>query len=185
MGFMALMLLLMTPVLTMGLLAQERSSGTIELLMTRPVRDWEIVIGKYLGSVGLVFLILIPTLQFPLIIELAGDPDWGIILAGYLGVILAVMAFISLGLFASSLTANHIAAGVIALFLLLFLWFIGVAAHAVSQNLGDLFKHISFVENLRDFSKGIIDTKAIIYFASLIGYALLATERSLGSRRAA
>ena len=184
-GFMVLVLLLVTPVLTMGLLAQEKASRTIELLMTRPVRDWEIVIGKFMGAAGLILLMLILTLQFPLIIELAGDPDWGLILAGYVGAILAVMSFLALGLFASSLTSNQIVAGVIALFLLLFFWFIGVASQAVSENLGDLFKHISFVENLQDFSKGIVDTKAVVYFVSLIGYALFATVRSLENRRAA
>lgn len=184
-AFMTVLLLFVTPVLTMGLLAQEKSSGTIELLMTRPVRDWEIVIGKYLGAVGLVLLILVLTLQFPLIVELAGDLDWGLILASYMGVILAVMAFLAIGVFASSLTANQIAAAVIGLFLLLVFWFIGAAAGAVSERLGDVFKHISLVENLLDFSKGIIDTKAIVYFATLIGYALFAAVRSLENRRAA
>lgn len=183
-GTMVFLMLMLTPVLTMGLLAQEKSSGTIELLMTRPVRDWEIVIGKYLAVVALILLIFGVTLEFPVILEIGGDLDWGMVLSGYIGVVLTVMAFLALGLFASSLTSHQIAAALIGIFMLLFFWLIGWVSYTVSENLGDVFKHISVLENFQDFSKGIIDTKAIVYFVSLIGYCLFATVRSLENRRA-
>ncbi len=183
-GFMVSMMLLLVPLLTMGLLSQEKSSGTIELLMTRPVRDWEIVMGKYLGALGLVLPIFIITLQFPLIIELGGDLDWGMVLANYIGLVLAVMAFLAVGLFASSLTSNQIVAAVLGFSFLVLFWFIGIASYAVTARLGDVFKHLSILENLLDFSKGIIDTKSIVYFVTLIAYALFATVRSLENRRA-
>ncbi len=183
-GTMVFVMLMLTPVLTMGLLAQEKSSGTIELLMTRPVRDWEIVIGKYLAAVALVLSILVLTLEMPLILEIGGDLDWGMVLSGYVGVVLVVMAFLALGLLASSLTSHQIAAALIGIFMLLFFWLIGWVSHSVSESLGDVFKHISVLENFLDFSKGIIDTKAIVYFVTLIGFALFATVRSLENRRA-
>lgn len=183
-GFMVSMMLLLVPLLTMGLLSQEKSSGTIELLMTRPVRDWEIVMGKYLGALGLVLPIFIITLQFPLLVELGGDLDWGMVLANYIGLVLAVMAFLAVGLFASSLTSNQIVAAVLGFSFLVLFWFIGIASYAVTERLGDVFKHLSILENLLDFSKGIIDTKSIVYFVTLIAYALFATVRSLENRRA-
>ncbi len=182
-GIMIFLALIITPMLTMGLLAQERASGTIELLMTRPVRDWEVVIGKFLGALGLIVLALLLTLEFPLILELAAKVDWGMVMAAYLGMLLVAMAFIALGLFASSLTANQIAAAIIAAFLLLFFWLVGILSYSVSQGLGDVLKHLSVLENFNDFSKGILDTKNVVYFLSLTFVGLFLSVRSVESRR--
>ena len=166
-GTMVFVTLMMTPILTMGLLSQERSSGSMEMLMTNPVRDIEVALGKYLAGLGMFALLCIISLEFPIIMSKYGDPDWGAIWSGYLGVFMAGMAFIALGLFASSLTSNQIAAAILGAFMLLFFWLIGWLSYSVNQNLGDIVKHISILENFQDFAKGIIDSKNIIFFLSL------------------
>lgn len=175
--------LMMAPVITMGLLSQEQATGSIEMLMTNPVRDVEVVLGKYLAAVALFIIVLAASLEFPLILEKFGDPDWGAILTGYIGVVLAGMAFLAVGLFASSLTANQIAAAILATLMLLFFWLIGWLGYSVSQSVGDVVRYLSVYENFQDFAKGIIDTRPLVFFASLTFYALLLTVRTLENRR--
>jgi ABC-2 type transport system permease protein len=175
--------LMMAPVLTMGLISQEQASGSIELLMTNPVRDVEVVLGKYVAAVALFGIVLVATLEFPLILEKFGEPDWGAILAGYIGVLLAGMAFIAVGLFASSLTSNQIASAVLGTLMLLFFWLIGWLGYSVSQGVGDVARYLSVYENFQDFAKGIIDTRPLVFFASLTFFALMLTVRTLENRR--
>jgi ABC-2 type transport system permease protein len=182
-GSMLFLALIIIPMLTMGLFAQERGSGTMELLMTRPVRDWEIVVGKFLAAVGLFVSVILLSLSYPVILDAVAEVDWAIILTGYLGLVLAGAAFVALGLFASSLTSNQIAAAILAVFMLLFFWLVGTLSYSVSQGLGDVFKHLSVLENYQDFSKGIIDTKNIIYFLSLIFVGLFLAVRTVENRR--
>ena len=182
-GSMLFLTLFIIPMLTMGLLAQERASGTMELLMTRPVRDWEVVVGKFLATVSLFASVIIISMSYPVILEVVAKVDWAMILTGYLGLLLAGAAFAALGIFASSLTSNQIAAAIIAVFMLLFLWLIGTLSYSVSQSLGDVFKHLSVMENYQDFSKGIIDTKNILYFLSLIFVSLFLAVRTIENRR--
>ncbi len=182
-GSMLFLALIIIPMLTMGLFAQERGSGTMELLMTRPVRDWEIVVGKFLAAVGLFVSVILLSLSYPVILDTVAEVDWAIVLTGYLGLVLAGAAFVALGLFASSLTSNQIAAAILAVFMLLFFWLVGTLSYSVSQGLGDVFKHLSVLENYQDFSKGIIDTKNIIYFLSLIFVGLFLAVRTVENRR--
>ena len=182
-GSMLFLTLFIIPMLTMGLFAQERASGTMELLMTRPVRDWEVVVGKFLAIVSLFASVIIISLSYPVILEVVAKVDWAMILTGYFGLLLAGAAFAALGIFASSLTSNQIAAAIIAVFMLLFLWLIGTLSYSVSQSLGDVLKHLSVLENYQDFSKGIIDTKNIIYFLSLIFVSLFLAVRTIENRR--
>ncbi len=182
-GSMLFLTLFIIPMLTMGLFAQERASGTMELLMTRPVRDWEVVIGKFLAIVSLFASVIIISLSYPVILEVVAKVDWAMILTGYFGLLLAGAAFAALGIFASSLTSNQIAAAIIAVFMLLFLWLVGALSYSVSQSLGDVFKHLSVLENYQDFSKGIIDTKNILYFLSLIFVSLFLAVRTIENRR--
>ncbi len=182
-GTMVFITLMIAPVLTMGLLAQEQATGSIELLMTNPVREWEVVLGKYLAALGLFTLLLALSLEFPLIMEKYGDPDWGAVAVGYLGVLLAGAAFIAISLFASSLTSNQVAAAIIGAFMLLFFWLVGWISMAAGDTLGDIAKHVSIFNNFQDFDKGIVDSKPIVYFASLTGFALFLAVRSLENRR--
>ncbi len=182
-GSMLFLTLFIIPMLTMGLFAQERASGTMELLMTRPVRDWEVVVGKFLATVSLFASVIVISMSYPAILEVVAKVDWAMILTAYFGLLLAGAAFAALGVFASSLTSNQIAAAIIAVFMLLFLWLIGTLSYSVSQSLGDVFKHLSVLENYQDFSKGIIDTKNIIYFLSLIFVSLFLAVRTIENRR--
>lgn len=175
--------LIMLPVLTMGLLAQELNSGTFELLMTRPVSDIEVAVGKYLAAVGMYTIILLITLQYPIIFTVYGSPDWGQILVGYLGIYLAGLAFIAIGVFASSLTSNQIAAWLMATFMLLFFWLVGWLSFGNTTWIGTVAKNISVFENFGDFEKGIVDGKNVLYFLSLIVFFLFMTVRSLENRR--
>jgi len=180
---MVFLSLLMCPVITMGLLAQETNSGTYELLMTRPVHDVEVVVGKFLGAFGLYLAIIVVSLEFPLIFEGFGSPDWGQTLCGYVGIILAGMAFLAVGVFTSSLTSNQIAAWLMGLILLLFFWLIGWIGYGGSGLLGDVAKSLSSYENFGDLEKGVISSKNVLYFVTLIGFFLFLATRSLESRR--
>jgi ABC-2 type transport system permease protein len=180
---MVFLSLLLCPVITMALLAQETNSGTYELLMTRPVRDVEVIVGKYLGAVALYGIILIITLEFPLIFEGYGAPDWGQTLTGYLGILLTGMAFLAVGVFASALTSNQIAAWLMGSFMLLFFWLVGWLSYGASGAIAAVAKSLSVYENFGDFERGILDGKNFIYFLSLIGFFLFLATRALEGRR--
>lgn len=180
---MVFLSLLMCPVITMGLLAQETNSGTYELLMTRPVRDVEVIVGKFLGAFGLYLFMVIISLEFPLIFEAYGSPDWGQTLSGYLGIILAGAAFLAVGVFTSSVTSNQIAAWLLGTLLLLFFWLVGWIGMGGGGLIGDVAKSLSSYEHFGDLERGIIDSKSIVYFLSLIGFFLFLATRSLESRR--
>ena len=152
--------------------------------MTNPVRDIEVALGKYLAAIAMFALLCVISLEFPLILAKYGEPDWGAILAGYLGLLLCGMAFIAIGLFASSLTSNQIAAAVLGILFLLFFWLMGLLSRTGSPGLlGDVIEHVSILDNFEDFQKGIIDTKPVLYFLSVTGFALFLTVRTLESRR--
>ncbi|MGE5532128.1 MAG: ABC transporter permease subunit [Bacteroidota bacterium] len=180
---MVFLSLLLCPVITMGLIAQETNMGTYELLMTRPVHDYEVVIGKFLGALGLYLLIIFITLEFPLIYGVFGKPDWGLTFSGYIGIILTGMAFLAVGIFSSSLTSNQIAAWLMGSFMLLFFWLIGWLGAGGTSFIGDVAKSISVYENFQDFERGILSGKGIIYFVTLMGFFLFLATRSLESRR--
>lgn len=175
--------LLLCPVITMSIIAQETNSGTYELLMTRPVRDYEVVIGKYLGALALYLIIILITAEFPIIYALFGKPDWGQTLCGYLGIVLTGMAFIAIGVFTSSLTSNQIAAAAMGIFILLFFWLVGWIGAGGTGLIGDIAKSISVYENFQDFLRGILSGKALIYFVTLTGFFLFLATRALESRR--
>lgn len=180
---MILILLFVAPVLTMRLLAEEQRVGTIELLLTLPVRDWEVVVGKFLASLTLLAVMLAFTLHYPLILEFFGNPERGPILAGYMGLLLFGGALFSIGLFTSSLTENQIVAAVLAVGLNLLLWFSGALGDFTSPPLSVFFSYLSLAYHYPDFAEGVIDTKDVIYYLSVIVVGLFLATRVLGMRR--
>jgi ABC-2 type transport system permease protein len=180
---MVFITLMMAPVLTMSLLALERGRGTLELLMTRPVGDWSIVVGKYLAAVGLYASLLVVTLLFPVLMSVGGEMDWGMIFSGYLGLLCAGLAFLAIGLFGSSVTADQIAAALLSFFILLFFWIVGFVGQSVPAALGDLLNHLSFIDNYMEFARGVIDVKNVVFFLSVAGFFLFLAERIVESRR--
>ena len=185
-GFLAygsILLLLLASVLTMRLLAEEKKMGTLELLLTAPVRDSEVIMGKFLGSLGILTAMLALTFYYPILLMWFGDPDIGPIATGYLGLFLLGCTSLAVGLFASSLTSNQIVAVVIAGGILFALWFIGMAADLLPEALGEVIGYLSLYHHFPDFMRGVIDTRGIIYYLSITALFLFLAVRSLENSR--
>jgi len=178
-----LLLLLLASVLTMRLLAEERKMGTLELLLTAPVRDSEVIAGKFLGSLGILTAMLALTFYYPILLMWFGDPDWGPIATGYLGLFLLGSVSLAVGLFASSLTSNQLVAAVVAGGILFALWFVGMAADLLPEALGEVIGYLSLSYHFPDFMRGIIDTRGLIYYLSITVLFLFLAVRSLESSR--
>ena len=182
-GWGSILLLLLAPVLTMRLLAEEKKMGTMELLLTAPVRDNEVIVGKFLGSLGILTAMLALTFYYPLLLMWFGDPDWGPIATGYLGLFLLGGASLAVGLFASSLTSNQLVAAVVAGGILCALWFVGMAADLLPEALGEVIGYLSLYYHFPDLMRGVIDTRGIIYYLSITVLFLFLAIRSLESSR--
>jgi ABC-2 type transport system permease protein len=182
-GNFAVIFLFIVPALTMRLLAEEQRTGTMELMLTAPVRDSELVLGKFLGVFLLLLIMLAITLVYPLILVLAGNPDRGPILAGYLGVILQASALLSIGLLASSLTQNQIIAALLTFVVLLILWLADALGNFTQGRIGDLFRFLSITKHFDEFPRGVIDSRDILYFLSVTAAALFFTVQSVTARR--
>ena len=181
---MVITLLFLSPLVTMRLLSEERKSGTIETLMTDPVRDFEVVIGKFSAAMFFYIVLLIPTLSYVIILKKLGQPDIGPIISGYLGLVLIGGVFISLGLFCSSLSKNQIVAGSLSLVVLLFLWVIGWVGELMPGTpFSKVFAYIGFFEHFESLQKGVVDTKDVIYYLSTAVLFLFLTIRVMEIRR--
>ncbi|MFN8637180.1 MAG: ABC transporter permease [Chloroflexota bacterium] len=180
---LSVIFLFIAPFLTMRLLAEENRLGTVELLLTNPVRDVEVVIGKFLGVMGFIMVILIMTLYFPALLFIFGQPDPGPIATGYLGVVLQAAAFASIGLAISSTTENQIVAAFLSFAINLILWLSESISQFVGKPLDAVMKYLSITSHFQDFSRGVIDTSHVLFFLSVVAAALLLTYLSLQSRR--
>jgi ABC-2 type transport system permease protein len=176
--------LFVVPIISMRLLAEEQRTGTMELLMTNPVHEWQIVVGKFLGAALLVLCMLIPTLLFTLFLYVfGGNPDSGPILTGYIGAILQGGAFLAVGLWASSLTENQIVAAVVAFIVLLTFWLSESLATALGGPVGALIGYLSLVNHVQGFSQGIVDSKDVIFYLTVVAAGLTLSTLTLQSRR--
>jgi ABC-2 type transport system permease protein len=180
---LSVILLFVAPFLTMRLLAEENRLGTVELLLTNPVRDIEVVLGKFLGVMGFIVVILALTLYFPALLFVFGSPDPGPIATGYLGVLLQAAAFAAIGLAISSTTENQIVAAFLTFALNLILWLSESISQFVGKPLDAVMKYLSITSHFQDFSRGVIDTSHVIFFLSVVAAALFLTYLSLQSRR--
>ena len=181
---LSLTLLFLLPLLTMRQFAEEMRTGTFEMLMTSPLPLWVMIAAKWLASVTLCLVLFLGTMIFPLMIAYLGNPDWGAIFAGYVGLILCTMSFVSAGLFASSLTQEPVSAGLIGVLLLLPFWLCGVASDFVDVQWLKTFLHeFSFVTHLLPFSKGLIDSVDVLWFCLFSIFFLHLTWRSVESKR--
>jgi ABC-2 type transport system permease protein len=182
-GNTAVILLFLLPMLTMRSYAEEKRSGTMELLLTSPLSDFQIIMGKFLGAFALYGLMLAITLVHVGLLERFGDPEWGPILTGYLGLLLMGGAFISVGLAISSMTKNQIVAGVATFAVLLLFWIINWIGDASGSTAQSVLAYLSILEHFDDFSKGVIDTKHVTYYLSFIGLGLFLTAKSMDTAR--
>ena len=175
-----------TPAITMRLLADEQKSGTLEVLMTKPIRDWELIVGKWLGAYLFYLLIIVFTWVYPLILSFMVKPgiDLGLVLAGYLGIILMVAAFIAVGVFASSLFSNQIAVFFTTLGILLLFWLIDYPGQAFGGAAGSVMQYLGLTGHFfNSFYNGVIEVKDLIYYLSMTIFALFLGSASIESRR--
>ncbi len=178
-------LFIFIPALTMRLIAEENRSGTIELLLTKPVTDRQLVGGKFLAALLLVIIALAFTLPYVITVASIGNLDQGAVFCGYLGLILLSAVYISIGLYASSVTSNQIVAFLIAIFIGLFFQIIfDMLARTFNGVTGQVFNFLSVSTHFESMSRGVIDTKDLIYFLSLMILALKMAEDSLAKRNA-
>ena len=178
-----IVLVLLAPVLTMRLMAEEQKLGTIELLLTSPVRDWEVVIGKYLASMVFLLGTLVLTLYYTVLLVVYADPDPGPIYAGYLGLVLYGAAALAIGLLASTLTSNQIVAAAVAMGILLALYFAEAASGSLGTTASNIIGQVGIKSHFDDFERGIIDTRHVVYFICFIAFFLFLTIRALEIRR--
>jgi gliding motility-associated transport system permease protein len=180
---MSVVLLFFIPMLTMRLFAEEKRSGTIELLLTYPVRDGEVLAGKYLASLALFALLLALTLLYPGLVAYFTRLEWGPIFTGYLGLLLTGAVFLAVGVLVSSMTENQIVAGFGTFGILLAFWIVGWGAEFAGGTLRGVLQYLSIGDHLDSFTRGLIDTKDLVYYVSGVVLALFLTLRSLESKR--
>jgi ABC-2 type transport system permease protein len=174
--------LFLLPMVTMRTYSEEKRSGTIELLLTSPLTDFEIVMGKFVGTLALYCTMLAVTMIHLVVLFLIGRPEWKPLVTAYVGFILFGSCFLSLGLFISSLSKNQIVAGTATFGVFLLLWivsWIGSVAPATEK----LTTYLSIVDHFDDFSKGVIDTSHLVYYFSFIAFGLFLTVKSVESER--
>jgi ABC-2 type transport system permease protein len=181
-GQLSIILLLMLPLITMRTYAEEKKLGTIELLFTYPISDLATLSGKFLACVFILLAMLSGTIPPLLLLGAIGNLDWGVILSGYLGVILMGTSFIALGIFMSSLTENQIIAAVLSFGFLLLFWLIGWLKVIAGPELGPILEQISLVVHLDGFIKGLIDTRDVVFYLVFMFFWLFLTLRFLNSR---
>jgi ABC-2 type transport system permease protein len=171
------------PAITMGLLAEERKSGTLELLVTKPVSDWQIIAGKFLAAFLLICITLALTLPYYITVANIGKIDHGAVWMGYLGLLFMSASYISIGLFASSITSNQIVAFLTALFIGIFFHLIfGLAGSSSGGWLTGILGYLSLSNHYESMSRGVIDSKDLLYFLSIIFAGLLGTELVMSKR---
>ncbi len=182
-GTLGFIMLIMLPMLTMRTFSEEKKTGTIELLLTYPVKDIEVILGKFAGCMGILILMLMLSFPSMVLVDVFGDPEWGVIAAGYFGLFLIGAAFISLGIFMSSITENQIIAAVLSFSALLILYLVGYSAGFAGETMSKVLEYISFIFHLQNFIKGVIDSSDVAYYFIFTIFFLFMSMRSLESKR--
>jgi ABC-2 type transport system permease protein len=182
--FFWLILLFLTPVLTMRLLSEELRSGSIEVLMTAPVTEGQVVAGKYLASLVFYLFLWLPTLAYAGILAYYSEVDWGPIASGYLGIVGIGGLFLAIGLFASAMTRSQLLAAIITFALLMFLFIFGLLEGLVNNETArQVLGYVNLINHMDDFTKGIVDTRRLVYYLSGILFFLFLTSRALEDRK--
>jgi ABC-2 type transport system permease protein len=174
-------------VVTMRLMAEEKRSGTLEMLITLPVRDSDVILGKYVGALGLVLVLVLATLAYPFAMFKwpwnLGPLDMGPIYAGYLGLVLFSAASVAIGLLISALTESQAVAFFVTFFVLLLLWLMGNVADNLGGWYGNVLSFVSFQSRLNGFTRGLVDTRDLVFFLSVTGLSLVVAFRALERRK--
>jgi ABC-2 type transport system permease protein len=182
--FFWLVQLAIAPLLTMRLLAEERRSGSIEVLMTAPVTEGQVVAGKYLAAFVFYLVVWLPTVAYAVVVDRFSDVDWGAVAAGYLGIALSGALFLSIGMVGSAVSKNQINAAVITFALNLLVFMLVLLTNVVNApGLQDLFGHLSIAEHMEEFWKGIVDTRRLVFYLSTTLFFLWFASRALEDRK--
>src|SRR5262245_49886485 len=176
-------LLFILPLITMRTYSEEKRAGTMELLLTSPITDLQIVVGKFIGAMGMVAAMLAMTLPHVFILFWFADPEWKPIVTSYLGFFLMAGCFVAVGLFISSLTRNQIIAAMATFGVFLMLWVIDWMGTFMGPKGQAVFQYLSITGHFEDFTRGVLDTKHLVYYASFILFGLFLTMRSVETER--
>ncbi|MFH1277914.1 MAG: ABC transporter permease subunit [Candidatus Eisenbacteria bacterium] len=184
-GILPWLLLFFVPAVTMRLWAEEKKLGTIELLMTLPVKDHEVVLGKFFASFFFLTVTLALSFSIPVLVALLGDPDGGQIMGGYIGAVLLGGAFLAVGLFVSSLTENQIIAFIIGITLTFGLFIVGeeFVIYNAPRVLVPLLKFLGMGAHYDSIGRGVVDSRDVVYYLSVIAFFLYLNVRSVESRK--
>jgi len=182
-GLASTVALFLIPMITMRTFAEEKRTGTIELLMTSPVRDTEIILGKWLGAMLLYLCVLAMSMINLALLFAWGKPDLKPVLVAYLGLILQGGCLLAIGVFISTTTRNQIVAGGVTFFVCLILWLLSWFTAFDSSSTAQVINYLSIVTHFENFSKGVIDTKDVVFYLSMIFFSLFITHRAMESLR--
>jgi ABC-2 type transport system permease protein len=181
---MGVIALLLSPALTMRLFAEDRKNRSIELLLTSPISSWQIVLGKFLGSMGFAGVLALSTIHFPLLLNAYGSPDPYVVIANYGGFLLLLGTFFAVGMLASSLTDNQLVALVVAFGLNLLLWVVGWSVQSVDAGaLKTVVEALAMTNHTQALGKGLLHVKDLTYFVTFIGFCLFATTQRVEALR--
>jgi ABC-2 type transport system permease protein len=182
-GFASTVALFLIPMITMRLFAEEKKTGTIELLMTSPVSDLQIILGKWFASMWLYLCILAMSALNVALLFAFGKPDWKPVLIGYLGLLLQGGCLLSIGAFISTTTRNQIIAGGVTFFVCLLLWLLSWFTAFDTAGPSQVINYLSIVTHFENFGKGVLDSKDVVFYLSMIFFGLFITARSMESLR--
>jgi ABC-2 type transport system permease protein len=186
-GISPVLFVVFAPAITMRLVAEERKAGTLELLLSMPLRDWEVVAGKFLAALAMVGMGLLWTLPYPLTVAAltaqGASFDWGPVLAGYLGLLLMASSFLAMGLWASTLSRNQIVGFIIGLLLCFAFYFVDKFAPLLPDSVAGLVQYLSVDYHFENIARGVLDSRDLLFYLSLTSVGLLMTTRSLAAVR--
>jgi ABC-2 type transport system permease protein len=172
------------PAITMRLISEELRSGTLELLTTMPVRDVEVIVGKFLAALAVLASALVMTFGYALTVSSVGDLDWGPVIGGYIGLFLCAAALVAVGLMTSTMSRNQIVAFIFGLLICLALWLFDKVTFFVPGGLGRILEYLSIDFHFQNIARGVIDLRDLLYYLSVTAVALFIAVRSLGRRHA-
>lgn len=186
-GFAPVLFVVLVPAITMRSIAEERKSGTLELLLTMPLEDWQVVLGKFLAAVGMVGVGLVWTLPYAFTVAALTATgavfDWGPVFAGYLGLFFLASSFVALGLWASALSKNQIVGFIVGLIVCFAFYFVDKFAALLPESLGQVLEYISVDYHFENIARGVLDTRDLLFYGSLTAAGLLFTTRTLSATR--
>jgi ABC-2 type transport system permease protein len=182
-GIIPLLFVFFIPAISMRLIAEEKKSGTIELLFTYPIKDSEIVLGKYLAALGLIVVLLAFTIFYAISVSTLGDMDGGQVVAGYVGLLLIGAAYLAIGIFASSITENQIVAFIVALAISFFFFILDKILFFVPAKLASILEYLAIEYHFQNIARGVIDSRNLLYYFSMIFVGLMLASHALSRRK--